>query len=91
MIDFTWPRSVGQIPTYYSQNLTQIPDDTDTRYWPKDARNWSERGGNPIAESGFDLLAEQEGGWHGELNRIRLMFAYTHPPLSTSGKEISLS
>ena len=29
----TWPRSVGQIPTYYSQNLTQIPDETDTRYW----------------------------------------------------------
>jgi beta-glucosidase len=29
----TWPRSVGQIPIYYSQNLTQIPDDTDTRYW----------------------------------------------------------
>jgi beta-glucosidase len=29
----TWPRSVGQIPTYYSQNLTQIPNDPDTRYW----------------------------------------------------------
>jgi beta-glucosidase len=29
----TWPRSVGQIPIYYSQNLTQIPDETDTRYW----------------------------------------------------------
>jgi beta-glucosidase len=29
----TWPRSVGQIPIYYSQNLTQIPDETETRYW----------------------------------------------------------
>jgi beta-glucosidase len=29
----TWPRSVGQIPIYYSENLTQIPDETDTRYW----------------------------------------------------------
>jgi beta-glucosidase len=29
----TWPRSVGQIPIYYSQNLTQIPDEVDTRYW----------------------------------------------------------
>ena len=29
----TWPRSVGQIPIYYSQNLTQIPNETDTRYW----------------------------------------------------------
>jgi beta-glucosidase len=29
----TWPRSAGQIPIYYSQNLTQIPDETDTRYW----------------------------------------------------------
>jgi len=29
----SWPRSVGQVPIYYSQNLTQIPDETDTRYW----------------------------------------------------------
>jgi beta-glucosidase len=29
----TWPRSVGQVPIYYSQNLTQIPNETDTRYW----------------------------------------------------------
>ena len=29
----TWPRNVGQVPTYYAQNLTQIPNDTDTRYW----------------------------------------------------------
>ena len=32
-LPITWPRSVGQIPTYYSQNLTQIPNETDTRYW----------------------------------------------------------
>jgi len=29
----SWPRSVGQVPIYYSQNLTQIPNETDTRYW----------------------------------------------------------
>jgi beta-glucosidase len=29
----TWPRSVGQVPIYYAQNLTQIPNETDTRYW----------------------------------------------------------
>lgn len=29
----TWPRSVGQIPIYYSHNLSQIPDEPDTRYW----------------------------------------------------------
>jgi beta-glucosidase len=29
----TWPRSVGQVPTYYGQNLTQIPDDLTGRYW----------------------------------------------------------
>jgi beta-glucosidase len=29
----TWPRSVGQVPLYYAQNLTQIPDDTTGRYW----------------------------------------------------------
>ncbi len=25
----TWPREVGQVPIYYSQNLTQIPNETD--------------------------------------------------------------
>jgi beta-glucosidase len=29
----TWPRSVGQVPIYYAQNLTQIPDDVTGRYW----------------------------------------------------------
>jgi beta-glucosidase len=29
----TWPRSVGQVPLYYAQNLTQIPDDLTGRYW----------------------------------------------------------
>ncbi len=29
----TWPRSVGQEPLYYGENLTQIPDAPDTRYW----------------------------------------------------------
>jgi beta-glucosidase len=29
----TWPRSVGQVPIYYARNLTQIPNDPDTRYW----------------------------------------------------------
>jgi beta-glucosidase len=28
-----WPRSVGQIPINYARNLTQIPNDPDTRYW----------------------------------------------------------
>jgi beta-glucosidase len=32
-LPLTWPRSAGQIPTYYSQNLTQIPNETATRYW----------------------------------------------------------
>jgi beta-glucosidase len=29
----TWPRSVGQVPIFYARNLTQIPNDPDTRYW----------------------------------------------------------
>jgi beta-glucosidase len=29
----TWPRNVGQVPIYYAQNLTQIPEAPDTRYW----------------------------------------------------------
>ncbi len=32
-LPFAWPRSVGQIPINYARNLTQIPDDTDHRYW----------------------------------------------------------
>ena len=32
-LPFTWPRSIGQIPIYYADNLTQIPDHPETRYW----------------------------------------------------------
>jgi beta-glucosidase len=32
-LPLTWPRSVGQVPIFYSSNLTQIPDVTDGRYW----------------------------------------------------------
>ncbi len=32
-LPLTWPRNVGQIPLYYADNLTQIPEDTDGRYW----------------------------------------------------------
>ena len=29
----TWMKHVGQIPIYYSHNLTQNPDEQDKRYW----------------------------------------------------------
>lgn len=29
----TWPRTVGQVPTYYARNLTHNPDTIATRYW----------------------------------------------------------
>jgi beta-glucosidase len=29
----SWPRDVGQVPIHYARNLTQIPEDPDTRYW----------------------------------------------------------
>jgi beta-glucosidase len=29
----TWPRDVGQVPIHYAQNLTQIPEAPNTRYW----------------------------------------------------------
>ncbi len=32
-LPFAWPRSVGQIPINYARNLTQIPEDTEHRYW----------------------------------------------------------
>ena len=32
-LPLTWPRTVGQIPVFYAHNLSQIPNDPDTRYW----------------------------------------------------------
>ncbi len=32
-LPMTWPRSVGQIPVYYSQATTKAPDDAGKRYW----------------------------------------------------------
>lgn len=32
-LPLTWPRNVGQVPIYYADNLTQIPEDTNGRYW----------------------------------------------------------
>ena len=32
-LPLTWPRSAGQEPLFYDTNLTQIPTDTDGRYW----------------------------------------------------------
>ncbi len=29
----TWPRSVGQVPMYYSHTLSQMPNNPDGRYW----------------------------------------------------------
>lgn len=29
----TWPRSVGQIPIYYNDNTTQLPEEVTYRYW----------------------------------------------------------
>jgi beta-glucosidase len=32
-LPISWPHTVGQEPLYYGENLTQIPDAPDTRYW----------------------------------------------------------
>lgn len=32
-LPLTWPRNVGQVPIFYADNLTQIPDDVEGRYW----------------------------------------------------------
>ena len=32
-LPMTWPRSVGQIPIYYSHNATKAPADQGARYW----------------------------------------------------------
>jgi beta-glucosidase len=46
-LPITWPRSVGQVPIFYSSNLTQIPDATDTRYWDESSA--------PLYPFGFGL------------------------------------
>lgn len=43
----TWPRSVGQVPLYYADNLTQIPSEPDTRYWDESSA--------PLYPFGFGL------------------------------------
>lgn len=32
-LPFTWVQNAGQVPLYYSHNLTQSPDEQDKRYW----------------------------------------------------------
>ena len=43
----SWPRSVGQIPIFYSGNLSHIPDQPDTRYWDEPS--------TPLYPFGFGL------------------------------------
>ncbi|SNS43192.1 beta-glucosidase [Granulicella rosea] len=43
----SWPRSVGQLPLFYSANLTQIPESPDTRYWDESSA--------PLYPFGFGL------------------------------------
>jgi beta-glucosidase len=32
-LPFTWVKNAGQVPLYYSHNLTQKPDERENRYW----------------------------------------------------------
>ena len=32
-LPFTWPRTVGQVPTFYSHTLSHQPENQGTRYW----------------------------------------------------------
>jgi beta-glucosidase len=43
----SWPRSVGQVPIFYNDNLTQIPESPDTRYWDESSA--------PLFPFGFGL------------------------------------
>jgi beta-glucosidase len=36
-LPITWPRSVGQVPTYYAHNTTQAPDNQGKRYWDEES------------------------------------------------------
>jgi beta-glucosidase len=36
-LPITWPRNVGQVPTYYAHNTTQAPDNQGKRYWEEES------------------------------------------------------
>ena len=36
-LPITWPRNVGQVPTYYAHNTTQAPDNQGKRYWDEES------------------------------------------------------
>ncbi|MBS1814466.1 MAG: beta-glucosidase BglX [Acidobacteria bacterium] len=43
----TWPRSVGQVPIYYNDNTTQLPEEVTYRYWDEPS--------TPVWPFGFGL------------------------------------
>jgi beta-glucosidase len=36
-LPITWPKNVGQVPTYYAHNTTQAPDNQGKRYWEEES------------------------------------------------------
>jgi beta-glucosidase len=36
-LPITWPRNVGQVPTYYAHNTTQAPENQGKRYWDEES------------------------------------------------------
>jgi beta-glucosidase len=46
-LPFTWPRNVGQVPIFYSHNLTQAPGNQGKRYWNEES--------TPLFPFGFGL------------------------------------
>ena len=46
-LPFTWPRNVGQVPIYYSHNLTHAPAGQNRRYWNEES--------TPLFPFGFGL------------------------------------
>ena len=46
-LPLTWPRNVGQIPLYYADNTTQIPEHPEARYWDESSA--------PLYPFGFGL------------------------------------
>jgi beta-glucosidase len=46
-LPFTWVQNAGQVPLYYSHNLTQSPEEQDKRYWNEK--------GTPLYPFGYGL------------------------------------